>query len=34
MSMLPQEKLLHWLDIMVSPCFEELRSLAESRSVS
>lgn len=34
MSMLPQEKLLHWLDVVVSPCFEELRLLTQNRSVS
>lgn len=34
MSMLPPENLLHWLDLVVSPCFEELRVLAANRSVS
>lgn len=34
MSMLAQENLLHWLDMVVSPCFEELRVLAQNRNVS
>lgn len=34
MSMLPQESMLHWLDTVVSPCFEELNSLAQEQNVS
>lgn len=34
MSMLPQQSLLHWLDAVVSPCFTELQTLAQSRSVN
>lgn len=34
MSMLPEDKLLHWLDAVVSPCFTELQTLTQNQSVN
>lgn len=33
-SMMPPEKILPCLDLMVSPCFEELQQMVQSRAVS
>lgn len=34
MSMLSYEDVLRWLDVVVSPCFSELQSLAQSQTVN
>lgn len=34
MSMLPPEKITHYLDTMVSPCFEELQLIAQNRQMT
>lgn len=33
MSMLPEENMLHWLDTVVSPCFEELNQQTQEQNV-